>query len=262
MKNLNKILALLLMTLSSSIIAQTGGTIKGTVVDEKNNPMLFVPVAIMQDSTIITSALTDENGEFTIKEITPGTYKVKTSFTGYYNQVVKSVKVNPDEIRYVNISMTPAANLLGVIDFVVEWKEPAFNPTMYSVTSISIDQIENSAEGKNDLMALILSTTPGVMPTDDGKDIYVRGSRRGSTAYYVDGNRTMGVPEVPGMGISGMEVLTGGVPAMYGDCTGGLVIITTKEYKWEQNRKKNELEDRAEKQVKAKKSESKEASEE
>ena len=37
---------------------------------------------------------------------------------------------------------------------------------------------------------------------------------------------------------------------MYGDCTGGLVIITTKEYKWEMNRKKNELEDRADKQKK------------
>lgn len=262
MKTMKTILGLLLMTISSSIIAQTGGTVKGTVLDERSKPMLFVPVAIMQDSTIIASATTDERGEYTIKEITPGTYKIKTSYTGYNIQVVKNVKINPDEIRYIDVNMTPAANLLGAVEISAIWQEPAFTPTMYSVTSISIDQIESSAEGKNDLMALILSTTPGVMPTDDGKDIYVRGSRRGSTAYYVDGNRTMNVPDVPGMGISGMEVLTGGVPAMYGDCTGGLVIITTKEYKWEMNRKQHELEDRAEKQVKKKKTENKEASEE
>lgn len=262
MKTMKSILTIAVLIISSTIIAQTGGSIKGTIVDEKNNPLLFVPIAIMQDSTIITTSVTDVNGEFTIKEITPGTYNLKTTYTGYDVQLKKNIKVNPNEIRYVNVTMTPASNILITVVIEVEWKEPAFTPTMYSVTPISIDQIEKSAEGKNDIITLITSATPGVMPTDDGKDIYVRGSRRGSTAYYVDGNRTMEVPDVPGMGISGMEVLTGGVPAMYGDCTGGLVIITTKEYKWEVNRKQNEINDRKEKTAKRKKTEDKEGVEE
>ncbi|CAN5503778.1 hypothetical protein BH10BAC1_BH10BAC1_03370 [soil metagenome] len=254
MKTIQSILAMCVLMISSTLLAQTGGIMKGTVVDEKNNPLLFVPVAIMQDSTILYTAQTDLNGEFTVKEITPGTYNLKTSYTGYDIQLVKNIHVKPNEIRYVDIAMTPAANLLNIVVVEAIFVEPAFTPTMYSITPISIDQIESSAEGKNDIISLITSVTPGVMPTNDGKDIYIRGSRRGSTAYYVDGNRTMDVPDVPGMGISGMDVLTGGVPAMYGDCTGGLVIITTKEYKWEMNRKQNEIADRKAKTAKKKKS--------
>jgi outer membrane receptor protein involved in Fe transport len=117
------------------------------------------------------------------------------------------------------------------------YEKPIINPTFSTVTSISIDQIEKGATPKNDIIRIVTNLTPGVMPTDDGKDLYMRGSRRGTTAYYIDGNRAIGSPEVPGLGISSIEVLTGGVPAEYGDCTGGLVIITTKEYKTEMRRK-------------------------
>jgi outer membrane receptor for ferrienterochelin and colicin len=80
--------------------------------------------------------------------------------------------------------------------------------------------------------------TPSVLATPNGKGLYVRGSRSGATSYIVDGNKTMQVPNVPGLGIAEMEVLTGGIPAEYGDCTGGVVIITTKDYMWEASRKK------------------------
>lgn len=246
MKTLKTILTLCVLIISSTIFAQTEGTIKGTVVDEKNIPMPFAPVAVLQDSTIISSTQTDLNGEFTVKNLTPGKYNIKSFFTSYNTTLLEKVSVNPNQIRYVTMNMTLSA--IGLPPIIVPGKfiEPTFDAQFSTVTPISITQIENAAVGKTDIVALVLMTTPGILETPDGKDLYVRGSRRGSTAYYVDGNKTMAVPDVPGMGISGMEVLTGGVPAQYGDCTGGLVIITTKEYKWEMNRKRNEIEDRKE----------------
>lgn len=238
------------LIISSTIIAQSGGIIKGTVLNEKSSPLPFVAVAIMQDSVTLLTAQTDENGEFTVKEVTPGKYKIKTFYSGYNIQLLEKVSVNPNQVRYVEINMSLSLTDLPTIVVSTTFVDPTFNPTICTVTPITIDQIENSAVGKTDIIALILSVTPGVLPTDDGKDLYIRGSRRGSTAYYVDGNRTMEVPDIPGMGISRMEVLTGGVPAQYGDCTGGLVIITTKEYKWEMNRKQNELDERKESQRK------------
>lgn len=246
MKTIKTTLTMGVLFITAIVTAQTTGIIKGTILDEKSNPMPFVSVGIMQDTVILLSAQTDLNGEFTVKEITPGKYKVKTFYTGYDNQLVKNVQVNPNQVRYVDIKMTPAANLLNIVTIVADFREPAFNPKFSTVTPISIDQIENSATGKTDIIGMITMLTPGVLPTNDGKDIYMRGSRRGSTTYYVDGNKTMGIPDVPGMGISGMEVLTGGVPAEYGDCTGGIVLITTKEYKWEMMRKQNEIDDRKE----------------
>ena len=147
--------------------------------------------------------------------------------------------------------MKTKVETLGIVEVISDkWEKPIIDSRFSDLTTISIEQIENSAVGKSDIVSLMISVTPGIQPTEDGKDIYMRGSRQGSTGYYVDGNRTMGVPEVPGQGIASMEVLTGGVPAEYGDCTGGLVIITTKEYKWEMRKKEMQRRDRAERESK------------
>ena len=249
MKTLKTILTLCALIISSIIFAQSEGTIKGTVLNEKSAPMPYAPVAILQDSTIVASTLTDDNGEFAFKNLTPGKYNIKSVYSSYNTFLLEKVSVNPNQVRYVTINMTLSSTKLPDVIITAKFIEPAFDAQFSTVTPISISQIENAAVGKTDIIGLIVMTTPGVLETNDGKDLYIRGSRRGSTAYYLDGNKTMAVPEVPGMGISGMEVLTGGVPAMYGDCTGGLVIITTKEYKWEMNRKQNEIDDKKEREA-------------
>ena len=234
MKTLKSILILSALMLSGNIFAQSEGTIKGTVLDERSLPLPFTQIAILQDSTLIASKQADENGEFTFKDITAGKYNVKVYATSYNIHLREKVIIRPNKTN------------LGTVIVSEKFRQPVVDPEFTALTSISIDQIENAAVGKTDIIGLITMVTPGVLATPDGKDIYVRGSRRGSTIYYVDGNRTMDVPDVPGMGIAGMEILTGGVPASYGDCTGGVVVITTKEYKWEMNRKQNKIDDRKE----------------
>ena len=65
--------------------------------------------------------------------------------------------------------------------------------------------------------------------TTDG-EISIRGSRGENTYYYIDGVK---VPAGAGTGlpksaIEEVQVITGGVPANYGDVTGGLINITTR----------------------------------
>ena len=49
--------------------------------------------------------------------------------------------------------------------------------------------------------------------------------------YFLDGMKITGsLPSVPSAGIARMDVYTGGVPAKYGDFTGGVVVIETKSY--------------------------------
>src|SRR5205823_2737188 len=82
----------------------------------------------------------------------------------------------------------------------------------------------------------IASTAAGVSQEDAGKELNVRGSRSDATAYYVDGikvrafnvdNRAEGVG-VATRGAEQITVITGGIPAQYGDATGGIVSITTR----------------------------------
>lgn len=252
MKTLNLFTAIIAVVLTGSLMAQSTGSIKGTVVDEKNAAMLFVPVALLDDSTIIASTTTDEKGDFTIKDIVPGRYDLKVSYTGYDIMILKDIEVSPVKIRYVNIKMKMAANILDPVVIVDKAKEPILDPGYESITKIDINQIKTGASGKSDVIAIAVINTPAVIATPDGKDIYMRGSRRGSSGYIVDGNRMMGPPQVAGLSISGMEVLTGGMPAEYGDCTGGLVIITTKDYQWEMRRKQMAKTDREEREEKEK----------
>ena len=253
MKTLRTIAFNVVLTVATALQAQETGIIKGSITDEKGKAFSFVTVALMEDSTLVTGATTDDSGDFTFKQLIPGMYNLQLSFVGYKTKMVKAVEVKPNVTSYIYKSMKPATDTLGTIIVVAEkWEKPIFDATTETVTAISIEQIENIVFQKSDIIMVITALTPGILATDDGKDIYMRGSRRGSTAYIIDGNRVIGSPEVPGPGISGMEVLTGGMPAEYGDCTGGLVIITTKDFKTEMRRKqiaKTEREERQENKV-------------
>jgi len=60
--------------------------------------------------------------------------------------------------------------------------------------------------------------------------ISIRGSRPGDVLYVVDGIKQRDLHAIPGSAIGSMAVYTGGIPAKYGDTTGGVVIMNTKSY--------------------------------
>ena len=247
MKTFLLVVAVVVLNLTNSLSAQETGTIKGTVTDEKGKNLPFVSVALFEDSTFVTGMVTDDNGDFTFKLLTPIAYNIRLTSIGYNTKWMSGVEVFANKTSYANKNMEPLTNTLGIITVSTDaWEKPAVDPTFSTMTIIDINQIENIAESPSDIIQVIVSVTPGILPTDDGKDIYMRGSRRGSTAYYIDGNKVMMNEGAPGMGIGGISVLTGGVPAEYGDCTGGLVLITTKDYKVESRRKEKAREARDE----------------
>src|SRR6185503_15956170 len=48
------------------------------------------------------------------------------------------------------------------------------------------------------------------------------------TDYYIDGEKVRGSSALPQSSIEQVSVITGGVPAQYGDATGGFINITTR----------------------------------
>ena len=74
----------------------------------------------------------------------------------------------------------------------------------------------------------VAATTAGVYKQDENSSVNVRGSRSDATDYYVDGMKVRGGLGVPQSGIEQITVITGGVPARYGDATGGIISVTTK----------------------------------
>jgi outer membrane receptor for ferrienterochelin and colicin len=74
----------------------------------------------------------------------------------------------------------------------------------------------------------VAATTAGVYQADEGGALSVRGGRSSSTIYFVDGVKTIGGLGVPQQGVEQLNVITGGVPAQYGDATSGIISVTTR----------------------------------
>lgn len=74
----------------------------------------------------------------------------------------------------------------------------------------------------------IASTVGGVKKDESTGDLYIRGGRASGITYYVDGMRVQNVNGIPKSAINSTQVITGGIPANYGDVNGGVVVVETK----------------------------------
>lgn len=237
MKTLKSILLIAFGVLAMAIKAQTTGSVKGTITNEQDEKIPFAIVGLIEDSVVVKSTETDLNGDFTFRQVTPGLYTVRIQMSGYKIKNIKNVEVKSGEIAYLYKTLKEITDTLHVVEAFEFWDHSILENKFANVKTIRIDQIDQIAINKNDIVGIVVALSPSVLPTNDGKDMYVRGSRRGTTAYYIDGNRTVAPEMVPGLGIASIQVITGGVPAEYGDATGGFVVVETKDYLWEMKRK-------------------------
>jgi hypothetical protein len=237
MKSIKILSIAVLILVCDYITAQSTGTIKGTVSDQSGSPLYMANAKLYDDTLFVTGVITDEKGNFNFQQLTPGDYNLEISYIGLTTQKIKKVNVDPFQIAYINVSLKTSDNTLKTAVVTATFEKTTVNPIYTTMTAIRQDQIENMPASPGDIIGIITAVTPGVLPTDDGRDIYIRGSRQGTNMYIIDGNKVMGSSQVPGISIASMEVLTGGIPAEYGDFTGGVIIINTKDYKWEMRRK-------------------------
>ncbi|MDX2360698.1 MAG: von Willebrand factor type A domain-containing protein [Crocinitomicaceae bacterium] len=76
----------------------------------------------------------------------------------------------------------------------------------------------------------IAGTVGGVYQNELSQDLYIRGSRADASAYYLDGVRVTDMYGIPKSTINSVTVYAGGVPANYGDLTGGVIAVETRSY--------------------------------
>jgi outer membrane receptor protein involved in Fe transport len=222
---LRKLLSLILIGAVFSVFAQDRpGELRGTIKDSKSGETLpFANVVVKQDGAVITGTTTDFDGKYIIKPLSPGRYVVEASFQGYAVQPVEGVIISPNKITTLDFSLTKEAELLGEVE-VIEYVVPLIDPDKQGKTTTQ-EEIQNIPQRD---VASIASTSAGVYQSDDGAGINVRGSRSDATDVYIDGMKVIGSSALPQAGIDQMTIITGGLPAQYGDATGGIISITTR----------------------------------
>ena len=206
------------------------GDIKGNVVDETNAGAVAATVTLYSADKAVASQTPDAQGDYFFKEVTPGTYDIKITQSTYKAKKIIGITVIAFKTFYVqNTKLVEDPTMLGQIDVIPAEKSMA-QETMSTGKSIDEMEFKEFAGEKGDLVGMISIMTPGITPTADGKDMYVRGARKGTTQYIIDGEKVIGSYDVPSGSVQNVTVYTGGIPAQFGDLTGGLVNVSTKSY--------------------------------
>jgi hypothetical protein len=210
----------------STVAAFSQGAIKGKLIDKNTKEGIpFANVVAQANGAMVAGANTDINGEFMIKPLNPGTYDLKVSYVGYQAQMVTGLLVSVDKTTYAgDIKLSPSTVELKNIE-IVAYSKPLIDPDTKSGGTITREEYQ--AMPSKDINS-VASTTAGVYQADEGKSLNMRGQRDGGTSYYVDGQKVVGSANVPQQGVEQVSVITGGVPAAYGDATGGVISITTR----------------------------------
>ena len=221
---LRKLYLLFATVLFSAVAFAQTGTLKGTVLDVLSGEAIpFANVIIERNGIQTAGTTTDFDGKFTIKPIEPGTYTVKATFVGYQTFIMTGLIVSANKITFQDLKLSSGIQKGEVV--IVEYKKPLIDQDNITGTTKTAEEIVALPTRS---VASVAATTAGIYQRDEGESLNVRGSRSDAIDYYIDGIKVRGSLGLPQSAIEQITVMTGGLPAQYGDVTGGIISITTK----------------------------------
>jgi len=197
---------------------QSGGiTVTGRIVDkETGEPIPFATIVTTDNTSGTTS---DIDGNFSIN-VAPNS-RINVNYIGY-----ASATVTVTEPSNIEIPLRQSSIEISTFE-VIEYSNPLISrDATSSVSAFSSDIQKMPGRSVNN----IISTVGGVYAVDNGSDMNFRGARSDANAIFVDGVRVADMQGIPKAAISDITVYTGGIPAQFGDVTGGVIDIKTNGY--------------------------------
>jgi outer membrane receptor for ferrienterochelin and colicin len=186
-----KIILILFLFSLHHMSAQIGTDLFGRVVDKAGLPVAGASVYLEGTQK---GGQTDFDGNYVIKNVTPGSYNLIASYVGYetqtrYNIVVRS-KGTPDYNFILEESVEQLEEV--VVSNVNKISRPRETPL--STQTLSAVEIATYPGSNNDVVQ-VAQTLPGVSPSVGGfrNDLIIRGGAPNETVYYLDG---MEIPNV------------------------------------------------------------------
>lgn len=222
---------LLAVTLSQLAMAVGNGSLMGQVTDPDTQKPIDGANVVLDCKGSQVSFITNEKGFYYASNIPPCTYNVIVMYQGK-TITYKDVEVKNDDVKELNASISAGITITGSNGegVVVEAKRGSnykplidkLNPTTTYVTKLELKEMPVLN------LQRVIDIQPGVVEMDG--QTYVHGSRADGLAYYIDGCKVTGNPNVPICGVQMMQIYTGYVPAKFGDTTAGVVAIETRNW--------------------------------
>ena len=151
------LLAGLLLPGSASVYAQA---LRGVVTEAETGQPIVGAIVILKGST--THAITDEEGNYTIKDIAAGRYNVEAKVLGFASMEVQEVLIAGNKEVIVNFALNEITKTLGeIVVRPTVTKEKAVNPwALVGARMLSMEEASRYAGGYSDPRLPALQAAP------------------------------------------------------------------------------------------------------
>jgi outer membrane receptor protein involved in Fe transport len=218
---------LLMLFLSNTLYSGITGKISGKVLDAQSGESLIGVNIILLDNDIGT--VTNQNGYFSIINIVPGKYSVKSSMIGYAVVTMTQVDVVMNQTITINFSLEQESIQMGEV--VVE----AIKPLV--IHDVSSSRMDYSYE---EIISLPVSTFSEVIGLQAGvQGLSIRGGGQNQTAVIMNGfllndeRSNNPFSSISLNSIKEVQVQTGGFNAEYGNIRSGIINVITDDGSYE-----------------------------
>lgn len=200
-----KLLLLFFFGLSFSAHAQNSGTISGKVIDKQNIAISYATIAIKEGTAVITGGITDDNGEFEIKNLALKNYTIEVQFIGYKSFIAKAdLSSGQKSISLNKIVLQEEATQLEGVEIVAE------HSTIEQKIDRKVINVGRDLTTAGATASEIMNNIPSVNVDQDGK-ISLRGNS--NVRVLIDGRPTnmdaaQLLKQIPSTSIKKIELIT------------------------------------------------------
>lgn len=200
------------------------GGIHGTLTDEKGSPLTSAQVTVSQGGIQRGGAVTNFDGEYTIRTLDPGRYDITFKWQNF-QQTITGVIVYTDAMSTVNNKLWTTVTL-GKKEIVIMASRPNAPPLVDAKRpggrqTKTTEQIEKMPTTS---ISNLASISVDAYQSGNGRGISSGGARAAGIQYIIDGVVVSGGNTNPVLGSADQtSIYPNGIAGTYGDASGGVI---------------------------------------
>ena len=240
MKIITQLLFLFFILFTFTAKAQITQTLRGSIIDKAaETPLVGAAVVIAKISPPL-GAITDENGNFDIKNVPTGRHQILVSFVGYNAQTLPNIVVNAGKETVLDIKLEESVQLLAAVTVSgkVEKSRTMNELATISARQFNVEEVQRYSGGRNDVSRLAANFAGVAISNDSRNDIVIRGNSPIGVLWRLEGVPIPSPNHFSTLGTTGGPVsalnpnmirnsdfLTSAFPSEYGNATAGVFDI-------------------------------------
>ena len=200
-----KFFLLALLGVISTVQAQNSGTVSGKITEKSNNaPISYATVSIKDNGKVVSGVNTDDNGDFTFKNLTLKSYTIEIQYIGFRKYIGSIILSENKKSATVNVSLEEEATQLKGVNIVAE-RSTIEQKIDRKVVNVGKDLTTAGASASD-----IMNNIPSVNVDQDGK-LSLRGND--NVRVLIDGRPSNIDPaqllkQIPSTSIKKIELIT------------------------------------------------------